>query len=97
MVNKSDQVTERVKSGTESVSRELWERLNQSPNGDLTDRDYLARYENEDGEIDPDEVGLHGVNRLFFALDGLGGEGEKPVYVHLLISVVEIYLAEAGD
>lgn len=90
-------ISERSAAASKSVGGELWERLQQRPKGDLADRDYLSRYENEDGVPDTDELARHGLNRIFFALDGIGGENEKPVWVHLVTGMIETYIAEASE
>ena len=84
-------------SRSKRVLDELADRAGRSGEGDLESRDYLSRYLDETGEIDGTEVSKHGVNRILYALDVMGGEGEKPAFVHLLVGAVEIFLAERFD
>jgi len=84
-------------SKSKRALNELAERAGRSGEGDLEDRDYLSRYTGEDDDVDTREVGEHGINRVFYALDVMGGEGEKPAFVHLLIGVVEIFIARSVD
>lgn len=84
-------------SKRERALSELAERAGRSGEGDLEDRDYLSRYKGEDNDVDTREVGEHGINRIFYALDVMGGESEKPAFVHLLTGVVEIFIARSAD
>ena len=67
-----------------------------------SEQDYVDRYTatDENGKhIDPDSIAWTGLNRLLYGLDQLGkGSGSgKPVYVHLLTALFEIWLAEQTD
>jgi hypothetical protein len=77
---------------------ELTKRVARSGERELGSQDYLARYEGDSGEIDSEGVSKHGLNRVLFALDVMGGEREKPAFVHLLVGVLEIFIGERfGD
>lgn len=93
---------DRAADTSRSVALDLWQRLQEAPEGELSERDYLDRYKGEDGEDeDPEMMAQTGLNRILYSLDSLGGGGEKPIYVHLATGIVEIYLAfrleDGGD
>lgn len=77
----------------DSVS-ELTERLKDSSSLSLDESDYLSRYQTESGELDTEEMGLHGLNRILFTLDSIAGEDEKPLYAHFIAGISEIVLSE---
>lgn len=81
------------------VRDRLVDQLTESPDGSLSNRDYLSGYR-QDGELDVDAILDSAVNRLFFSLDALGGEDEKPVWAHLAAAAGEIafaYLTEVSE
>jgi hypothetical protein len=83
---------------SEAVER-LVEQLTESPDGSLSNRDYLSPYR-QDGELDVEAILDSAVNRLFFSLDVLGGEDEKPVWAHVAAAAGEIafaYLTEGME
>jgi len=84
-------------SKSERVVEELIERAGRSGERGLEHRDYLSRYTGESDDIDDVEVAKHGLNRILYALDVMGGEGEKPASVHLLTGVVEIFIAWSAE
>lgn len=81
----------------DSSLSQLSERLEDSASSSLGESDYLSRYETDSGDLDTDEIGLHGMNRLLFALDAISGEDEKPIYAHFIAGIAEIVLSEVFD
>lgn len=78
----------------DSSLSELTERLKDSSSSSLGDSDYLSRYETDSGDLDTDEIGIHGMNRLLFAVDAISGEDEKPIYAHFIAGIAEIVISE---
>jgi hypothetical protein len=91
---------------TESVTKrkgsELVNRLTE-PGEFSEERDYIGRYTSRDGDgekrIDPDSISETGINRILFSMDELASSDEdgKPVYVHVLTGIVELFLGEKLD
>jgi len=85
------------RSAARSVFAALSSRASEVGDEGLEDRDYLARYSDEDGHIAPEMVSRYGVNRVLYALDVMGGEGDKPAFIHLVTGAVEILIGERFD
>mgnify|MGYP006928072143 CR=1 FL=1 len=81
----------------DSSLSELTERLKESSSSSLGDSDYLSRYETDSGDLDTDEIGIHGMNRLLFAVDAISGGDEQPIYAHFIAGIAEIVLSEVFD
>lgn len=94
-----DTETNRIRDGSEEILNRLRQPGDEQFSSEM---DYLGRYEtgDEDGnrDTDPEQIAVTGLNRILFSLDQLGSEqGRKPVYVHLLTGVTELFIAFTGD
>lgn len=88
--------TERLRDG----AGELVDRAQETGNVPFSeDRNYLSRYQDENGNVDPDRMAQLGVNRLLYFADQLAAEdsGRKPLYVHLVTGFVELFLVTADE